>query len=145
MMPKTTDKQSNSNGRDAQGRFMKGHRNGFQPGQSGNPQGRPKSITLSDAYRRALAQVVDADPQGRTWAELIAQRVCRDALGGNTAAAREIADRVEGRPRQSLDIDMVVTDWRELARRHGLNESDVIREARLLIESATDSSRLESD
>ncbi|HEX7176891.1 MAG TPA: DUF5681 domain-containing protein [Pyrinomonadaceae bacterium] len=41
------------------GKFAEGNKLGrrFRPGQSGNPKGRPKSITLSEAYRKLLAQV----------------------------------------------------------------------------------------
>jgi hypothetical protein len=145
-MPKNAvEKQRNNNGRNHQGRFLEGNANGFRPGASGNPKGRPKSITLSEAYRRALSQVVADDPQGRTYAEVIAEAVCKDAMAGNTTAAREIADRVEGKPRQAIEVDMAVTDWRELANRHGLKESDVLREAQQLIESATDAGDAQPD
>jgi hypothetical protein len=110
----------------------------FPKGVSGNPAGRPKSITLSEAYRHQLAQPVPKDPQGRTYAEVIAALMCQRAMQGDVAAAKEIADRVEGKARQALDVDMKVTDWREMARTHGLSEQDVIREAQLLIEPASD-------
>jgi len=38
-------------------RFEKGNVYAWKPGQSGNSAGRPKCITLSEAYRRALAQI----------------------------------------------------------------------------------------
>jgi hypothetical protein len=137
----STEKQAENTGRDERGRFTKDAPNAFKPGQSGNPLGRPRSITLSEAYRRALSQPLPGDPEGRTVAEVIATLVCAKAADGDVAAAREIADRTEGKPRQSVDVDMNVHDWRELARQHGLSEQDVIREARLLVaESATDSS-----
>ncbi len=110
----------------------------FKPGQSGNPAGRPKSITLSEAIRLQLAKKV-SDGSDYTYAEAIAQVLCVAAVRGNVNAAREIADRTEGKPRQSVDVDMSVSDWRALAHRHGLTEQDVINEARRLIESAADS------
>ncbi len=140
-MSNTSDKQRKNSGRDASGRFTKGNPAAFQPGQSGNPAGRPKSITLSEALRTQLSQPVPNDAKGRTFAEVIALRVCvKAAVQGDVSAAREIADRTEGKPRQSVDVDMKVSDWRELARANHLSEQDVIREARLLIEqSAIDS------
>ena len=108
----------------------------FKKGQSGNPAGRPKSITLSEAIRLQLAQTFSED---RTYAEEIALVLCVAAIKGNVNAAREIADRTEGKPKQAIDVDMNVHDWRALAQRHGLTERDVINEARQLIESATDS------
>lgn len=134
-MAEAIDKQRQNSGRDDKGRFVQGSPNGFQPGISGNPAGRPKSITLSEAYRYQLAQVVPNDPQERTYAEVIAELMCKRATQGDVAAAREVADRVEGRPRQALDVDMKVTDWREMARQSGLEIRDVIAEAQLLIES----------
>jgi hypothetical protein len=77
----------------------------WKKGQSGNPSGRPKSKTLSDAYRSKLEEPVPNDPEGRTWAELIAEAQVRDAVRGNVQAAREIADRTEGRPRQAIEFE----------------------------------------
>src|ERR1700733_8306781 len=65
----------------------------WKKGQSGNPSGRPKSKTLSDAYKSKLEELVPNDSEGRTWAELIAEAQVRDAVRGNVQAAREIADR----------------------------------------------------
>jgi hypothetical protein len=112
----------------------------FPKGVSGNPAGRPKSLTLSEAFRRQLSQPMPGDADGRTFAEVIAERMCLAASGGDVGAAREIADRTEGKPRQSVDVDMSVSDWRQMAQAHGLSEQDVLREAQRLIESAVDSS-----
>lgn len=81
----------------------KAHR--WKKGQSGNPSGRPKSKMLSDAYRSKLEESVPNDPEGRTWAELIAEAQVRDAVRGNVQAAREIADRTEGRARQAIEFE----------------------------------------
>lgn len=112
----------------------------FPKGTSGNPAGRPKSLTLSEAFRRQLSQPVPDDKQGRTFAEVIAAEMCARAFAGDVAAAKELADRTEGKPKQAIDVDMSVSDWRAMARSHGLNEEDVIREAKQLIESDSDSS-----
>ena len=143
----STDKQGkNKDGRDAQGRFTKDTPNTFKPGQSGNPAGRPKSITLSEALRLELAKMLPGDTQERTFAEVIAQQLVRSAATGNILAAKEIADRTEGRAKQQVDVDLSVFDWREVARTHGLNEHDVIREAqRLIAESVADASGAATD
>jgi hypothetical protein len=112
----------------------------FQKGVSGNPNGRPKSLTLSEAFRRQLSQPVPGASDGRTFAEVIALQLCVAAARGDVSAAREIADRSEGKPRQSVDVDMSIADWRAIARSHGVSEEDVIREAQRLIESTVDSS-----
>ena len=67
--------------------------------------GRPKSKTLSDAYRHKLEEPVPNDPEGRTWAELIAEAQARDAVRGNVQSAREIADRTEGRAKQAIEFE----------------------------------------
>jgi hypothetical protein len=123
------------------GTFAPGNKlgNRFKPGASGNLKGRPKLTLLSEAIRAQLA-VVAPDADERTYAEVIAEKLCTEAAAGNVLAAREIADRTEGRPKQAIDVDLSVFDWRELARAHGLNEQDVIREAqRLIAQSALDS------
>lgn len=77
-------------------------------GVSGNPNGRPKSITLSDAYRRILAEPVPGDPAGRTYADVIAEMVAMSATAGSVKAARELADRTEGKPRQVLEHSLQI-------------------------------------
>lgn len=138
------DKQRKNNGRASgrnnKGKFEKGNTEGFKPGQSGNPSGRPKSVTLSENYRQLLATLVPNDPEGRSFAELIAYKLVLNAALGDLASAKEIADRTEGKPRQAVDLDVTLLDWRELAETYGLSETDVIDEARQIIESALASS-----
>jgi hypothetical protein len=138
-MKRTPDKQTVNKRWD--GKFAPGNKlgNRFKPGASGNPEGRPKLTLLSEALREQLAEVLPGVDE-QTIAESIARSMIKQALSGNVKAAREIADRTEGKPKVSVDIDMSVRDWREMARTHGLSEQDVIREAKLLIESDSDSS-----
>ena len=77
----------------------------WQPGQSGNPGGRPKTAPLSHACRELLARPVPDDPEGRTYAEVIAEMLGKKAIEGDIRAAQEIADRAEGRARQSVEIN----------------------------------------
>lgn len=134
-MEKTDGKQT------VRGKFTKGNDVGkkFQKGETGNPNGRPKRTRLTDALREQLQEVLPEAPE-QTIAERIADALIQKALSGDVQAIREIGDRTEGKPAQKLDIDMNVHDWRQLARTHGLSETDVINEARQLIESADDSS-----
>jgi hypothetical protein len=95
----------------------------FRKGQSGNPRGRPKSITLSEAYRRELSKIDETDPERRTNAEVLAGKAILRARGGDVAALREIADRTEGRARQTVALT--------LERREQLEQAiaGIIREA----------------
>ncbi len=145
MTARTTKKQTVNKRRS--GKFAPGNKlgNRFKPGETGNPQGRPKLTLLSEALREELAKVLPGLDE-RTMAEHIARSLIREAIKGNVMAAREIADRSEGRPKQAIDVDMKVTDWRELARRNSLSEQDVLREAqRLIAESALDRSGAPAD
>jgi len=75
----------------------------WKSGQSGNLHGRPKLQPLSRAYREKLDTPCPY-MKGHTWAQAIAQKMLRLAYAGNIAAAAEIADRAEGKPRQALTI-----------------------------------------
>ena len=75
----------------------------FQPGQSGNPGGRPKGyIPFAPALRRELAK---ADRRNKTQMQKIAEKVVQMALKGDMDAVRWIADRVDGKVAQSIQVD----------------------------------------
>jgi uncharacterized protein DUF5681 len=75
----------------------------WQKGESGNPGGRPRK-PITEALLSLLAEVNTRDHQKRTFAELIATAQVRKALKGNTMAAKEIADRTEGKAGQRLEM-----------------------------------------
>ena len=79
----------------------------WKKGQSGNPSGRPKKTLITDALRARLAEVDPKDPLGRTHAEMIADRMIARAKLKNRGQqdAAEIADRTEGKPKHTVDID----------------------------------------
>jgi len=105
---KSRKKRSPANGRSAGGdghsiaELGKGTR--FQPGQSGNPNGKPKWKLLSDTYRAKLAELVPGDKLGRNYAEAIADAAFAAALEGQIGAIQEIADRTEGKPAQAITL-----------------------------------------
>jgi hypothetical protein len=130
-----------TDGKQSDGRFATGNSSGkkFPPGISGNPSGRPRLTRLTEALREQLAEISpDADEQ--TIAEQIAKTLIKLAISGDVAAIKEIGNRTEGLPRQSIDLDLQISDWRTEAQKYGVSEQDVINEAKLLIESAIDSS-----
>lgn len=79
---------------------------------SPNPGGRPKKAPISDAYARHVGTKLPDDirsklklPQGATWADAIALGQIRSALKGNSVAAKEIADRIEGRLPLPMEVE----------------------------------------
>jgi Family of unknown function (DUF5681) len=75
----------------------------FKPGQSGNPAGRPKKL-LTEAYHAILSKKFPGDPKKRTFAELIAESMAKEAIKGKPQAAIEIADRTEGKTTQAHEL-----------------------------------------
>lgn len=101
-------KQSSTQNSDPNSGSKRGRVENLKPwpkGVSGNPGGRPKVKALSHAYRAHLEQVVPTDPEGRTYAEVIAAMLAKKAVEGDVAAARELADRTEGRAPQSVTLE----------------------------------------
>jgi hypothetical protein len=137
------EKEKKTSGKQAvKGKFPPGNNIGprFPKGVSGNPAGRPKLTRLTEALREQLSQEMPGAPE-YSIAEAIARTLVKEALSGNVQAIREIGDRTEGKPKQAIDVDLQVKDWRSLAQSYGVTEQDVIAEAKLLIaESADDSS-----
>ncbi len=126
--PKTSGQQA------ADGRFMPGNKIGgrFPKGASGNSAGRPRLTKLTDSLRQQIAET-NPDAPEETIAEQIAKTLITLALSGDVQAIKEIANRTEGLPKQSIDLDIQATNWREEARRNGISESEIIDETRLLL------------
>ena len=103
-------------GRRANGTFTKDSGYGFQPGQSGNPAGRPNTALLSTGYKQLLAKKCTdralilgsgLDPDDKpTWCEVVAMGMIRAAVAGKTTAAKEIRETTEG---TTLNV---APDWR---------------------------------
>jgi hypothetical protein len=78
----------------------------FQPGHTPPPK---RVGLLSRAYRNKLHEVLD---NGQTFAEAIADSMVATALSEGrlqVQAASEIADRTEGKPRQSVSLNVNVS------------------------------------
>lgn len=80
--------------RDGAGRFL--------PGVSGNPSGRGSAPSLVAALR---AELDEREAGGRPALRAIAARLVDMALGGDLRAIREVLDRLDGKPRQAVEID----------------------------------------
>lgn len=75
----------------------------FQPGQCGNPNGRPKgTYSLTAILRKVLTREIDFnDPitqekVKKTLGDVVILQLVSAAIKGDTTAAREILDRIDG-------------------------------------------------
>lgn len=105
----------NQPSRDERGRFLPGHQEGFQPGQSGNPAGRPRK---GDAWADIIGAIMEQEERVLTEAGAsirsvrlaIVRRVALLALRDTDhhvaiKAAQWLADRESGRPGQRVAIE----------------------------------------
>lgn len=78
---------------------------GFKKGQSGNPSGRPKrEWNWTDELIKAANEL--ETKTGKPFRELVAKRIIVDAASGNTQAAREVFNRIDGMPKQEIAQDV---------------------------------------
>lgn len=79
----------------------------FQPGQSGNPNGRPrKGKTLTDILEKhgQKRDVKDGDKE-ISRKEALAKKLWALALSGDVAAIKYIFDRIDGKPGEHVNLD----------------------------------------
>ena len=72
----------------------------WKKGQSGNPGGRPKGESITATLRRLLEQ----EHNGRTIQEILAEKVIKEAISGKYNFAKELLDRIDGRPAQRVEL-----------------------------------------
>jgi hypothetical protein len=73
----------------------------WQPGQSGNPGGRPKKKPITEIYEELLAEGVTRNDIKKTMRALV-----RKKNGLAVQALREMADRIEGRAAGIESVEM---------------------------------------
>ena len=79
--------------------------NPIKPGETRNPGGRPKADwTFMGLYKAELNKLLKTKDGKKILAKhAVAQRIVRMAIEGDLGAMREIANRIEGMPRQSME------------------------------------------
>lgn len=73
----------------------------FQPGQSGNPSGRPKKLK---ALEEMLENILGEDKDGVTAAEAILMKLRQKAASGDIKAAEVLLDRYYGKAKQFMEV-----------------------------------------
>ena len=74
----------------------------FEPGKSGNPGGRTREKPFTDALRMALSE--EHATTGTKKLRVLAEKLVNEAIDGNVQAMKEVADRMEGKAPQALQI-----------------------------------------
>jgi hypothetical protein len=89
------------------------HLKPWQPGQSGNPSGRPKKKPITEMYERILA-----NPEHLAAIEAATVKALQKGNMAMVLQLREVTDRIEGKVTQPIEADITV------------NLADAIAEAR---------------
>ena len=78
----------------------------FKKGQSGNPKGRPK---LEESWAGMMREICDEEVKvgsaTMSRKEAIARKLFSEAAKGEAWAINALMDRMDGRPKQALDVD----------------------------------------
>jgi hypothetical protein len=81
---------------------------GFKPGESGNPGGRPRMQPITELYKKILA-----DPQNMADFEKSVVGIIKDGRMASMFQLKEMAERVEGKVTQSLEVKTELRDLTE--------------------------------
>jgi hypothetical protein len=111
--------------------FAKGNPFAFKPGRSGNPAGRPRDTITP--HLRELVRMLHPGKDEVTYGELVAQALLTRAMDGDVQAIREVFDRLEGKPRQAIDVNVeekrraIFDAGLNMLKQSGLSEEDAAR------------------
>jgi len=79
----------------------------WSKGQSGNPAGRPKgSISVVTELKKKLEETPkEGNPEKKRYVDMLVIKVIEKALAdGDVSMIKDMIDRIDGKPRQSLDL-----------------------------------------
>lgn len=101
-------------------------------GEVRNPNGKPKGIpNARTRYLRLLTLVQDVknpvtgEIEKFTVLEQMDMKMFSKALAGDIKAYENIMDRLEGKPQQTVDMNVAVDTRKEILKKYGLGEEDV--------------------
>ena len=81
----------------------------FKKGKSGNPRGRPKK---GQALTEILNEKLDQEhgKAKKLKREVIAEKIISLAISGDLGALRYIFDRLDGRPKETVELENAALD-----------------------------------
>lgn len=86
----------------------------FQPGESGNPSGKPKGTknftTLVRDMLKRVAVLKEGNPNNLTYEDVLADQVIKRAIQGNDRVLKILWEQMDGRPRQQIDLSAELGD-----------------------------------
>jgi hypothetical protein len=99
----------------------------FPKGVSGNPNGRPKGVSIVDAIKREL----ENKPEGsdRTYLELLIQRIFKSAIqDGDVHMIKDIINRTDGMPQGSApQVAVQVNNYQATPEQEALLDEWVVK------------------
>ena len=70
-------------------------------GRSGRQKYEP---IVTDAFRLAALRIMKGDPEGRSYLAAAVESVVEQAAAGDLDAFKVLAERLEGKPRQAVEV-----------------------------------------
>lgn len=122
--------------------FAKGNSFAFKPGQSGNPKGRPRDTITP--HLRELVRMLHPGKDEVTYGEMVAQALLARAIAGDVQAIREVFDRLEGKPRQAIDVSVeekrraIYEAGLDMLKQTGLSDEDAARYLKAIYPEASE-------
>ena len=84
----------------------------FKPGESGNPNGRPKNCLGSKTLIQQVwnEEIKDANGDKRIEGLLAIKAMFKKAKRGDVGAFRVLVERMEGMPKQEVDLNTTIVE-----------------------------------
>ncbi len=80
----------------------------FGQGRTGSKQEKPWRLAIQKASRELIDADIDGKPKKIRALNLLARKMFKKGLNGDVAAAKEIGDRLDGKPVQGVELGLDV-------------------------------------